>query len=51
MDKKLKSETNNQWTSLPEDPNNEGYSCNKKQKSDTDNQWTSTLKNNNKENE
>lgn len=46
MDKKPKSETDNQWTSLPEDPGNEGYSCKKKPKSETDNQWTSTIKNN-----
>ncbi len=46
MEKKLKSSTNNQWTSLPEDPLKKENSCNKKNKTATDNQWTTTAKNN-----
>lgn len=46
MEKKLKSSTNNQWISLPEDPFKEQDTSNKKDKTATDNQWTSTAKNN-----
>jgi hypothetical protein len=46
MGKKLKSDTDNQWTSLPEEPNMESSSSNKKDKTATDNQWTTTAKNN-----
>ncbi|AEB76476.1 hypothetical protein [Clostridium botulinum] len=46
MGKKLKSETNNQWTSLSENSCKDSCCCNKKHKTATDNQWTSTIKNN-----
>ncbi|MCD3350275.1 hypothetical protein [Clostridium botulinum] len=46
MSKKLKSETNNQWTSLSEDSSKDSCYSNKKNKTATNNQWTSTIKNN-----
>lgn len=46
MDKKLKTDTDNQWTSLPEKSLEESNSTNKKDKTANDNQWTSTAKNN-----
>lgn len=45
MDKKLKTSTDNQWTSLPENSLEESNSTNKKDKTANDNQWTSTAKN------
>lgn len=46
MDKKLKSEVNNEWASLPEETCNDSCKCSRKDKTATDNQWTSTAKNN-----
>lgn len=46
MVKKLKSENNNEWTSLPEHTSEDLSSNNKKDKTETDNQWTTTAKNN-----
>lgn len=45
MDKKLKTDNDNQWASLPEKSLEESNSTNKKDKTATDNQWTSTAKN------
>ncbi|WML33946.1 hypothetical protein [Clostridium sp. OS1-26] len=45
MDKKSKTSTDNQWTSLPEKSLEESNSTNKKDKTANDNQWTSTAKN------
>lgn len=49
MDKKKKTATDNQWTSLPEESFKGSKSMGKKEKTATDNQWTSTLKNNKKD--
>ncbi|GIM30483.1 hypothetical protein CPJCM30710_31490 [Clostridium polyendosporum] len=46
MEKKLKSSTDNQWASVPEELSTESGSANKKPKTATDNQWTTTAKNN-----
>lgn len=46
MEKKKKTSTNNQWTSLPEEDAKCSCSKGKKEKTAADNQWTSTLKNN-----
>lgn len=45
MDKEKKTSTDNQWSSLPEEPFDPSNIGNKKEKSATDNQWTSTIKN------
>lgn len=45
MDKKNKADTNNQWTSLPEEPLKNSGCSTKKEKTETDNQWTTTAKN------
>ncbi|MDP4144712.1 MAG: hypothetical protein Q8936_09590 [Bacillota bacterium] len=45
MKKELKSETNNQWASIPEDPYTKDKTKTKKEKTATDNQWTTTAKN------
>lgn len=41
MSKQEKTETNNQWTSVSENPNGFVSSKNKPKKSETNNQWTS----------
>lgn len=46
MEKKLKSSTDNQWESVPEELSTESSSGGKKPKTATDNQWTTTAKNN-----
>lgn len=46
MNKKLKTSTDNQWTSLSEKSLEESNSADKKEKTATDNQWISTAKNN-----
>jgi len=44
MEKKNKTITDNQWTSLPLESFKEATNCVKKEKTATDNQWTSTSK-------
>jgi hypothetical protein len=44
MEKKNKTITDNQWTSLPLESFKEANNCVKKEKTATDNQWTSTCK-------
>ena len=45
MEKKEKTATDNEWTSVPEGSLKGIRSSEKKEKTATDNQWTSTLKN------
>lgn len=45
MDKKLKSETDNQWESTTDEVANGDCNCGKKTKTEKDNQWTCTNKN------
>ncbi|MFU0824016.1 hypothetical protein [Clostridium sp.] len=46
MSKKLKSITNNEWTSLPQNGLKNSSAEKKKKKTATNNQWTTTAKNN-----
>lgn len=45
MNKKLKSETDNQWESKTNEFTNENCTKSKKSKTESDNQWASTNKN------
>lgn len=44
MENQKKTDTNNQWCSLPKETFKEDNHCIKMEKTATDNQWTSTAK-------